>query len=133
MSYAFTEEGRRWTIDALQRVRYTGPAPVTIEEFNDQVNLQKLTNELVTWSASARRSANSRSTKAFIEQSGPALNSGRAMLLYGPPGNGKTSVAHALRQRLPRCDLCALRGHCGRPDHPHPRPQHSYSAQPERK
>src|SRR5579871_5022764 len=46
MSYAFTEEGRKWTIDALQRVRYTGPAPVTLEEFSDQVNSQKLTNEL---------------------------------------------------------------------------------------
>ena len=33
---------------------------------------------------------------SIIEQCGPALNSGRAMLLYGPPGNGKTSVAHAL-------------------------------------
>ena len=32
--------------------------------------------------------------ESIIEQSGPALNSGRAMLLYGPPGNGKTSVAY---------------------------------------
>jgi SpoVK/Ycf46/Vps4 family AAA+-type ATPase len=31
-----------------------------------------------------------------VEQIGPALNSGRAMLLYGPPGNGKTSFAFAL-------------------------------------
>jgi DNA polymerase III delta prime subunit len=29
----------------------------------------------------------------MIEQTGPALNSGRAILLYGPPGNGKTSLA----------------------------------------
>jgi predicted ATPase with chaperone activity len=29
----------------------------------------------------------------MIEQTGPALNSGRAILLYGPPGNGKTSTA----------------------------------------
>jgi len=31
-----------------------------------------------------------------VEQCGPALNSGRAMLLYGPPGNGKSSVANCL-------------------------------------
>ena len=48
LSYSFTDEGRRWTLDALTRLRYTGPAPVTIEEFSEQVALQKLTNELVT-------------------------------------------------------------------------------------
>ncbi len=31
--------------------------------------------------------------QSIVEQAGPALNSGRAILLYGPPGNGKTSVA----------------------------------------
>ena len=31
--------------------------------------------------------------ETIVEQAGPALNSGRAILLYGPPGNGKTSVA----------------------------------------
>ena len=93
LAYSFTDEGRRHVIDALQRLRYTGPAPVTIEEFNDQVNLQKLTNELVTYEKIRAATQGLQFDDRIIEQSGPALNSGRAMLLYGPPGNGKTSVA----------------------------------------
>jgi hypothetical protein len=93
LAYMFTEEGRRFVQDALQRLHYTGPAPVTIEEFVDQVNLQKLTNELVTYEKIKASMTGLQFDDRIIEQSGPALNSGRAMLLYGPPGNGKTSVA----------------------------------------
>ncbi|MGA2351874.1 MAG: hypothetical protein ABSF70_15670 [Terracidiphilus sp.] len=96
MSYAFTEEGKRWAIDALERMRYAGPAPVTLEEFTFQVNLQKLTNELVTFERIRKAIGELSFEDSMIEQCGPALNSGRAMLLYGPPGNGKTSVAHCL-------------------------------------
>jgi hypothetical protein len=94
LSYSFTDEGRRWTIDALNRLRYTGPAPVTLDEFNDQVNMQKLTNEIVSFDRIRKSVGDLTFDDSIIEQCGPALNSGRAMLLYGPPGNGKTSVAH---------------------------------------
>jgi DNA polymerase III delta prime subunit len=93
MSYAFTDAGQRWVLDALPRLRYAGPAPVTIEEFNHQVNLQKVTNELVTFDHIRDAFGSLTFEDRLIEQSGPALNSGRAILLYGPPGNGKTSVA----------------------------------------
>ena len=93
MSYVLTDEGRRWTIDALQRLRYVGPAPVTIEEFTDQVDLQKVTNEHVTFERIRKALSDLTFEDSIIEQTGPALNSGRAILLYGPPGNGKTSVA----------------------------------------
>ena len=93
MNYALTEEGRRWTLDALQLNRYAGPAPVTLEEFTHQVNLQKLSNELVTFERIRESIRDLSFEDSFIEQTGPALNSGRAILLYGPPGNGKTSVA----------------------------------------
>ncbi len=96
MSYAFTEEGKRWTIDALERLHYVGPAPVTLDEFTYQVNLQKLTNELVTFERIREAIGDFVFDDSIVEQSGPALNSGRAMLLYGPPGNGKTSFAHSL-------------------------------------
>ena len=93
MSYTFTDGGRRWVIDALAQMRYTGPAPVTLDEFNQQVNMQKLTNELITYDRIREAFGELTVAESIIEQSGPALNSGRAMLFYGPPGNGKTSVA----------------------------------------
>ncbi|MGA2887819.1 MAG: hypothetical protein ABSE51_07190 [Terracidiphilus sp.] len=95
MSYVFTEEGRRWAIDALERMHYAGPAPVPLDVFVEQVSLQKPTNELVTMERIRKALGTLTFDASILEQSGPALNSGRAMLLYGPPGNGKTSFAHS--------------------------------------
>jgi hypothetical protein len=93
MSYTLTDEGRRWVLDALKISRYTGPAPVTLEEFSAQVSLQKLSNEIVSPESIRKALGALVFDERIVEQSGPALNSGRAILLYGPPGNGKTSVA----------------------------------------
>ena len=93
MNYAVTEEGKRWTLDVMNQSRYAGPAPVTLQEFTDQVNQQKLTNELVTCDRIRHAMSDLTVGESLIEQTGPALNSGRAILLYGPPGNGKTSLA----------------------------------------
>lgn len=93
MTYAMTDEGRRWTQEAIRRLGYVGPVPVPLADFVDRVNLQRPTNERIT--EERIRKAVSELTLAdnIVEQTGPALNSGRAILLYGPPGNGKTSVA----------------------------------------
>ena len=92
-SYAVTEEGRRYTQDELQQCRYAGPAPVSLEEFIEVINLQKITNEAVTYDRLRHAFGDLVVDDQIVEKCGPALNSGRAMLLYGPPGNGKTSVA----------------------------------------
>ena len=93
MNYGLTEEGKRWATDALQRSQYTGPAPVTLEVFNERVNLQKITNEVITFQRVRENISDLAMEDTLIEQAGPALNSGRAILLYGPPGNGKTTFA----------------------------------------
>jgi len=93
MNYGLTEEGRKWAADALTRSQYVGPAPVTLEEFCDRVNLQKITNEVITFERVKENLADLAVSNSLVEQAGPALNSGRAMLLYGPPGNGKTTFA----------------------------------------
>jgi len=93
LCYTFTEEGRRYTLDALEQQRYAGPAPVTLEEFTHQVCLQRPTNELVTVKGITEAIGELVVSSDLLEQCGPALNSGRAILLYGAPGNGKSSVA----------------------------------------
>jgi DNA polymerase III delta prime subunit len=93
MNYAMTDEGQRWAMDALQRSQYTGPAPITLEEYIERVNLQKITNEVITFQRVRNNISDLAMENKLIEQSGPALNSGRAILLYGPPGNGKTTFA----------------------------------------
>jgi hypothetical protein len=93
LSYTLTEAGRHWALDAFERLGYAGPTPVTLEEFNEQVNCQKLTNEVVSMDRVRKVLGELTFDDHIIEECGPALNSGRAILLYGPPGNGKTSIA----------------------------------------
>jgi hypothetical protein len=96
MNYTFTDEGKRWTLDALEQVSYAGPAPVTLEEFTYQVSVQKLTNERISFERIRAALGELTFDDSIVEQCGPALNAARAMLLYGPSGNGKSSLAHAL-------------------------------------
>ena len=94
--YALTEEGRRWSVDAMQRSGYVGPAPVSLADFIERVNLQKPTNELITPEKIRAALGELSVSDAIVEQTGPGLSSGRSMLFYGPAGNGKTSISMRL-------------------------------------
>lgn len=91
--YTLSEQGRRWAQDALKASQYTGPAPVSLDAFCERVLLQRISSEQVTADNIRAALAGYDISEAFVRKIGPALNSGRAMLLYGPPGNGKTTVA----------------------------------------
>jgi hypothetical protein len=93
MHYYLTDAGTRWAKDALKRSQYSGPAPVSLDSYTERVRAQKITNELVTAEAIRKGLGSLTIAETMIEKLGPALNGGRAMLLYGPPGNGKTSIA----------------------------------------
>ena len=40
-------------------------------------------------------------SERVLNEIGPAVNTGHSMFIYGPPGNGKTVMAQAVRALLP--------------------------------
>jgi predicted ATPase with chaperone activity len=94
--YALTPEGRKWALDALEQSQYAGPAPVALDEYQAQVVRQSVANERVDPAMLSDAVSHLVLPDETVARLGPALNSGKAILLYGEPGNGKTATAVAL-------------------------------------
>lgn len=94
--WALTDLGRKWAADALEQCQYTGPAPVPLADYQVQVVKQSIANERVTPSSLERSLGHLVLPPGTVGRMGPAVNSGRAILFYGAPGNGKSSVAEAI-------------------------------------
>jgi len=94
--YSLTPEGRKWALDALEQSQYAGPAPVALDEYQAQVSRQSVSNERVDPSVLSDALSHLVLPGDTVSRLGPAMNSGKAILLYGAPGNGKTSTAEAL-------------------------------------
>jgi predicted ATPase with chaperone activity len=94
--YNLTELGRRRAQDAMALCAYVGPAPVPLEDYVEQTYRQAVTG--ITCSPEVLRAAFSHLviSEALFNAVGPAIVSGRSIFIYGPPGNGKTSIARAV-------------------------------------
>ena len=94
--YSLSEAGRTLARELLEESRYIGPVPVNLETFQDRIMRQRITNERIDEQAILEAFGDLIVGDEFINLLGPAINSGRCILLYGPPGNGKTSVAERI-------------------------------------
>jgi predicted ATPase with chaperone activity len=98
VSYRFTltEVGRRRAQDAMKLCAYVGPAPVPLEDYVEQTYRQAVTG--ITVSPETLRASFSHLVipDELFNAIGPAIVSGKSVFIYGPPGNGKTSIARAI-------------------------------------
>jgi hypothetical protein len=96
LRYSLTEKGRTWATEAFAQNQYLGPAPVPLSALVERIQRQRITNERVDRGSVEKAFSNLIVSDEFIHKVGPAINSGRSILLYGPPGNGKTSVSEKI-------------------------------------
>jgi hypothetical protein len=96
LRYVLTEKGKQWAVEALQQNQYIGPAPVSLAAYADRIRRQRITNERVDRAQIDRAFSDLVASNDFVAEVGPAINSGRTILLYGPAGNGKTSFAEKI-------------------------------------
>jgi len=103
--YAITGAGIERAREALERNQYAGPAPVPIEVYNASIRKQSMHRVVVTQRHMRQLLSQLVLSNTTFEQLGPALNSGTSIFLYGPPGNGKTSVARAFGSMILQQDM----------------------------
>ncbi len=96
VDFILSEKGREYARDALNRTTYVGPAPVPIDQYNALIAQQTQEVPTVTRGDLDRGLSHLTVPPSIFDKLGPAVNSGRSLFLYGPPGNGKTSLAEAV-------------------------------------
>ncbi|MEJ2487618.1 MAG: ATP-binding protein [Anaerolineales bacterium] len=93
--FKLSEAGRDEAFNRLQICHYAGPAPVSIESYHASVNAQ-VTDIKVNRFFIKNALSDLVLTDKLVDQLGPALISQNSIFVYGPTGNGKTSIVRRL-------------------------------------
>jgi len=94
--YNLTEAGTGRARDSLERSQYIGAVPVPIESYTQAILLQSQEREKISAETVQQSIGHLILPDGFHRRIGPAVNAGTSLFLYGPPGNGKTTVAQAI-------------------------------------
>jgi hypothetical protein len=100
-SYRISDAGRRRALLFLEQSQYYGLAPVPLAQYRAYMNAYR---KNVPHSVTRDRVRDAFShlviSNKVLDQVGPAIAAGHSMFVYGPPGNGKTVIAQAIRNLL---------------------------------
>lgn len=100
--YGITQAGINRAREAIDRSQYADAAPVPLEDYNKAIRRQSLGKLNVSPRALRAYLSELTLSEDIINRVGPAINSGTSVFIYGPPGNGKTSIARAIGSMILR-------------------------------
>lgn len=91
--YVLTLRGLEKAHEALARTQYAGPCPVTLDQYVAAMHAQARARLTVHRDLLDKALRGMTLNEEMYGRIGPAVNSGKAIFMYGPPGNGKTTIA----------------------------------------
>ncbi|WP_376876953.1 ATPase [Albirhodobacter sp. R86504] len=100
MGYQLTDAGKARALDSLAQSEYYGAMPITLDAYREQVKRQSIRNIALTRQQLLGAMGHLILPPTLIDQLGPAVGAGRSILMYGPPGNGKSSISNGIRDAL---------------------------------
>ncbi|KUJ80919.1 ATPase [Ruegeria marisrubri] len=100
MGYQLTDAGKARALDALSQSEYFGAMPVPLDVYREQVKRQSIRNIQVTRDQLVNAMGHLVLPDSLLDHLGPAVSAGRSILMYGPPGNGKSSISNGIRDAL---------------------------------
>lgn len=100
MGYQLTDAGKARALDALAQSEYFGPMPVPLDVYREQVKRQSVRNMQITRDQLTGAMGHLILPDELLGNLGPAVSAGRSVLMYGPPGNGKSSISNGIRDAL---------------------------------
>ncbi|ATX82272.1 hypothetical protein Ga0123462_1409 [Mariprofundus ferrinatatus] len=99
--YVLTDHGKTRAQTLIKSSHYIGPAPVSLDAYRRMIEMQPVQNIKVRASDVEESFSHLVITDDLRARLGPAVNSGCALFLYGPSGNGKTSIAETIANMMP--------------------------------
>jgi predicted ATPase with chaperone activity len=98
--YILSMKGAERAREAFSKNGYAGAAPVTLGAYVNRVRAQSIGDMQVTFDEIRKALTHLVLPEKTLRQLGPAINSGRSIFLFGPPGTGKSSIAETLAGML---------------------------------
>lgn len=100
MGYQLTDSGKARSLDALAQSEYYGAMPVPLLIYAEQVKRQSIRNIHISRQQLTDAMGHLILPPDLLDNLGPAVGAGRSILMYGPPGNGKSSISNGIRDAM---------------------------------
>ncbi len=100
LRYKLSESGVNHAKSAFQRNGYRGPAPISSSLLSSSIQSQSIKNKTISKTELTKAFSNIVINEELLMQLGAAMNSKKAVFIYGDPGTGKTYVSQKLSRLL---------------------------------